>query len=230
MKNTSGLRFYIRWSLLAGLVLTSGVFAAPEATTADSPFTLGSPTAATITSYSPLIGDNEDFPATTASIYNLFGATNTSAEPNGDIIFQDNNPQPDTVDFTTPSPVQLIGVAAYLDSDDGMLDGPRSVGTLTFSADGMQVVSAAPTNESIAGGSYGQNIFMFAGPVTASSFVATFWPNPNRDYTLDQYNDGVGPRIYELDGIPAPEPACVGVVALAGLGLLSRSRRSLPHR
>jgi len=148
-------------------------------------------------------------------------------EPSGDIIFGDNNPQPDTVDFTTPSPVQLIGVAVYLDSDDGTLDGPRSVGTFTFTADGVPVVNAAPTNESIAiTANYGQNVFMFASPVTASSFVATFWPNPNKDYTPDANNDGEGPRVYELDGI-VPEPACIGVLALGGLALLSRPRRSL---
>jgi hypothetical protein len=215
-------------AFLAPILTASGVLAAPEATTADSPFTLGTPTAATVTSYSPLIGDNGDFPSTTATIYNLFGASNTSVEANGDLIFGDNNPQPDLIDFTTPSPVQLIGLAVYLDSDDGNLDGPRSVGTFTFTADGAQVVNAPPTNESIAVAN-GLNVFMFANLVTASSFVATFSPNPNKDYTPDQYNDGAGPRVYELDGIPAPEPTCIGLVALGALCLLSRRRRSLPH-
>jgi hypothetical protein len=137
MEKVKRRHFCTAWSLFAWLLFASEVFAAHEVTTADSPFTLGSPTAATVTSYSPLIGDNGDFPATTASIYNLLGATNTSVEPSGDIIFRDNNPQPDTVDFTTPSPVRLIGVAVYLDSDDGTLDGSRSVGTFTFTADGV---------------------------------------------------------------------------------------------
>ena len=216
---------------LAALLLAAEVLAAPEVTTPDSPFTPGSPTAATVTSYSPLIGDNGALsqggaPLPTATIYNLFGATNTASVENGDydILFGDNNVQPNTVDFTTPMPVTLIGLAVYLDSDDGDLDGPRSVGTITFYADGAEVLSAAPVNESV-GVNNGQNIFMFSGLVTASTFSVTFPNNPNM--MEDNGDTGVGPRVYELDGIPSPEPACMGLVALAGLGLFSRPRRSL---
>jgi hypothetical protein len=215
---------------LFGLLATARVFAGPEATTPSSPFAFGSANSPTVTSYSsPLIGDNGAFPGSSATIYNLFGATNSASIENGtyDIIFGDNNPQPNTVDFTTPSPVSLIGLAVYLDSDDGTLDGPRSVGTVTFSAGGTQVLSAAPENESIAVNN-GLNVFMFANLVTADTFSVTFSDNPN--IVENNGDTGVGPRIYELDGIPAPEPACMGLAALAALTLLSRRGRSLSHR
>jgi hypothetical protein len=209
-------------SFIAGLSIRASVFAAPEPTTPASPFTVGSATAATVTSYSPVIGDNGQYPSMAATIYNLFGANNTTVETgSGDIIFGDQNSQPNTVDFTTPSPVSLIGVAVYLDSDDGTLDGPRSVGTFTFTA-GSEEIVASPVNESIAV-NLGVNVFMFSQPVSASIFSATFSANPNLNFTPDGNNDGVGPRIYELDGI-VPEPASLGILAFGTLALLARSR------
>ncbi len=85
-------------------------------------------------------------------------------------------------------------------------------------------MSAAPTNESLAVNN-GQNIFMFSGLVTANTFSVTFSTNPN--IVEDNGDTGVGPRVYELDGIPSPEPGYIGMVALSGLGLLWRPRRSL---
>jgi WD40 repeat protein len=179
-------------------------------------------TAATVTSYSPVIGDNGQFLSTMATIYNLFGANNTTVE-NGDIIFGDRNSQPNTVDFTTPTPVYLIGLAVYLDSDDGTLDGPRSVGTFTFTADGTEELDTAPVNESIAV-NLGPNVFTFAEPVTASTFIATFSSNPDLDFTPDGNNDGVGPRVYELDGI-VPEPASFGLLVTGFLSIVVARRR-----
>jgi hypothetical protein len=205
---------------MAAVLINAEVLAAPEITTPDSPFTLGSPTAATIKpSYSPVIGDNG------STIYNLFGALNAGVEDSGDIIFGDRNSQPNTVEFTTPTQVKLIGLAVYLDSDDGTLNGPRSVGTFTFTADGAEEVNATPVNESIAVNS-GLNVFMFANLVTASTFVATFSTNPHLNFVPDENDDGVGPRVYELDGI-VPEPIFLTPFAIGPLILLTRPRRRL---
>jgi hypothetical protein len=222
------LHFFSSLCFLVGPLITRTVVGVPESTTPDSPFTLGTATAATVTDYtSPLIGDNGAFPGTSATIYNLFGANNSDTVENADdILFPDpsaanweNSPPINFVDFTTPSPVSLIGVAVYLNSDNGKLDGPRSVGTFTFTADGVQLVDAAPSDEN-----GGANTFMFANMVTASNFVATFSDNPNINNDGDG-DTGVGPRVLELDGIPGPEPGCLGVLALGGLGLFVRPRR-----
>ncbi len=196
--------------------LNTAVFAATEPTTAASPFSVTSSTAATVTSYSPLIGDNGNAltPGKTATIYNLFGATNSSnnvEQGTGDILFNDNNSQPNTVDFTTPSNVFISGIALYAQSDDGTLNGPRSVGTFTFTADGTQLVDAAPVYEN-SGSTQVPSVYMFAHPVLADDFIATFSSNPlNTAY-------GPGPRIYELDAIPAPEPS--SIVAFCGMGAM----------
>ena len=228
------LHFFSRLCFLASPLIARTALAVPQSTTPASPFTFGTATAATITSYTgPLIGDNGAFsntgqPFSNDTIYNLFGANNSDSVENADdILFPDpaagwqSAPPINSVDFTTPSPVSLIGVAVYLNSDNGKLDGPRSVGTFTFSADGVQLVGSAPSDEN-----GGPNEFIFANMVTASTFVATFSDNPNTN-NHDDGDTGIGPRVLELDGIPGPEPACLGVVALGGVGLLSRPRRSL---
>jgi hypothetical protein len=204
------------------------VFAAPESTTPASPFWLSSATAVTVTSYtSPLIGDNGAYPTTSATIYNLFGATNTASVENGryDVLFPDPASSPsdavNTVEFTTPAPVTLSGVDIYLDSDGGGLDDARSVGNFTFTADGIEFVNSAPYNESIAVNN-GLNTFMFAEPVTADTFIATFSDNPN--IPTDDPDTGIGPRVYELDGV-VPEPACISLMALGVITFLLRPRR-----
>src|SRR5208282_3891704 len=102
------------------LILICGIEnteAAIETTTAASPFTVGTATHATVTTYGPVeTGDNGNgYPS--GYIYNIFGASNGhggfySLEPNDDYIFGDQA-GPYTVAFTTASPVTITGIALY---------------------------------------------------------------------------------------------------------------------
>lgn len=167
-----------------------------------------------------LTGAPVDFP-----LENMFGGTTSGNGNTFDAaIFNDsvNVANPAVVVFTRGNSTPIFGVNVFTSSDDPANPevAARSTSDFMLAADAdnngsFETVLVASGNPLDNGSS---NFFPFAGSSTATTFQATFTPG-NVTGCCN------GPRVIELDAVTVPEPAAIGLLALGGLGALTRRRR-----